>query len=181
MNDAEFAKQLEACRPALMRAASREYPLSSPVRQDVVQATMVKAWGLRDRYDSARPLAGWLTMMLHNLAIDWKRRAETRHVSLQALCESDRSYEVSVEDESVDSALKTDLTVQVKRAIKLLPETYRKVLTMRILEDRTYDEIAAALDMPVGTVRSQLNRGRVTLRALLQDYIDGKDKEEETL
>lgn len=55
----------------------------------------------------------------------------------------------------------------METAIRLMPEHHRVPFVMRELEDRTYEEISEAIGIPVGTVKSRLNRARVTFRELL--------------
>jgi RNA polymerase sigma-70 factor, ECF subfamily len=60
----------------------------------------------------------------------------------------------------------------VQRALVRVPAEYREAVVLRDLEGRSYDEIAAILGIPAGTVRSRIHRGREALRQLLQTYVD---------
>jgi RNA polymerase sigma factor (sigma-70 family) len=69
-------------------------------------------------------------------------------------------------DRIVDRIDAADLWPQIAGAVALLPEGERDALLLYVWEDLGYDEIARALEVPVGTVRSRLNRARQTLREL---------------
>jgi RNA polymerase sigma-70 factor (ECF subfamily) len=60
----------------------------------------------------------------------------------------------------------------VQRALVRLPPEYREAVVLRDLEGRSYEEIAHILDIPAGTVRSRIHRGREALRQLLEPYVD---------
>jgi RNA polymerase sigma-70 factor (ECF subfamily) len=67
--------------------------------------------------------------------------------------------------------LQTDSVVLIEQALSRLPERFRELLVLRELEGLSYQELAAALDIPMGTVMSSLSRARQALRAALDDQI----------
>jgi RNA polymerase sigma-70 factor (ECF subfamily) len=66
----------------------------------------------------------------------------------------------------------------VQRALVKLPPEYREAVVLRDLEGRSYDEIAEILDIPAGTVRSRIHRGREALRQLLEPYVEAGPEDE---
>jgi RNA polymerase sigma-70 factor (ECF subfamily) len=68
-----------------------------------------------------------------------------------------------------------ELQDEVQRALVKLPPEYREAVVLRDLQGRSYDEIAEILDVPAGTVRSRIHRGREALRQLLEPYVDAGD------
>ncbi|HTU32781.1 MAG TPA: sigma-70 family RNA polymerase sigma factor [Candidatus Acidoferrum sp.] len=71
--------------------------------------------------------------------------------------------------EPLDQFVSSELTNRVRQAIATLPENYREVVALCELEEMSYEEAAAALDCPVGTVRSRLHRARALLVEKLRD------------
>lgn len=71
-----------------------------------------------------------------------------------------------------DEIARGELHSVVQLALVKLPPEYREAVVLRDLEGRSYDEIAEILDIPAGTVRSRIHRGREALRQLLQTYVE---------
>ena len=124
------------------------------------------AFEKRDSYDRARPNARpWLYGIATNLLAHHRRR-ETRRIAATArLLATQRPPDDPV-DRIVARLDAADLWPHVAEAVGRLPEGERDVLLLYVWEELSYDEIAAALDLRVGTVRSRLNRARESLREL---------------
>ena len=120
--------------------------------------------------DSARP---WLYGIAANLVAKHHRgearrlRAMTRASALRA--SAARLLDDDPAERAVAAADAGALWPRVVDAIGALPETERQVLLLLAWEELSYDEIAQALGVPVGTVRSRLSRGRARLAALTRD------------
>lgn len=130
--------------------------------EDVAQETFVKAWlALPHFRESAGSLRAWLCRIAINTAIDALRRERP----VQALEEHlpDRN---SDPDEQVEADARVEA---VRRALDQLPSAGRAVLVLREYEGLSYAEIAAALNIPPGTVMSRLSYARSRLRALLTE------------
>lgn len=134
---------------------------------DVVSETFVVAFRIRARYDpdyeNALP---WLLGIATNVLRQHRRSEIRRLARLRALVRApapdlDPAESVS---SAVDNAAESD---RVLRAAARLDDRYRDVLLLAASTDLTYEEIAQALGVPVGTVRSRLARGRSRLRELL--------------
>jgi RNA polymerase sigma factor (sigma-70 family) len=124
------------------------------------------AFEKRSTYDCARPSARpWLygiaTKMLAR-----HRRSEARRIRATARLRTRQPPEADPTDAIVATLDALDLWPRVADAVAALPAEERDALLLYVWEELSYDEIAAALDVPVGTVRSRLNRARVTLREL---------------
>jgi len=124
------------------------------------------AFEKRARYDLERPLARpWLYGIATNLlAHHW--RSEARRIRATACLLARRQSGEDATDRLVDALDAEELWPRVADAVAQLPAPERDVLLLYAWEDLGYEEIAAALDIPVGTVRSRLNRARTRLREL---------------
>jgi RNA polymerase sigma factor (sigma-70 family) len=135
---------------------------------DVVSETFLTAFRTRARfdptYDNARP---WLLGIATNVLRQHRRSEGRRLARLWAVAHApDPQLDVAESvSEAMDNAAETDL---VTRALARLDDRYRDVLLLAASADLTYEEIARALGVPVGTVRSRLARGRRKLRELLR-------------
>jgi RNA polymerase sigma-70 factor (ECF subfamily) len=124
------------------------------------------AFEKREKYDCERPNARpWLYGIATNL-LAHHRRSEARRISATARLLSQRGPVDDVTDEVVERLDAVELWPLVAEAVGSLPEGERDALLLYVWEELSYDEIAAALDIPVGTVRSRLHRARQLLREL---------------
>jgi RNA polymerase sigma-70 factor, ECF subfamily len=128
--------------------------------EDLVQETYVRAFRSFDRFTPGTNLRAWLYAILHRARIDMLRRAGRRPA------------EVPLDDlEPALPALQESraLGVDLERALADLPEAFREAVVLRDVQELSYEEIARALDVPIGTVMSRIHRGRRLLRRALGD------------
>ncbi|WP_449063898.1 RNA polymerase sigma factor [Planomonospora algeriensis] len=157
-----FALLFDRYAPEIHRYAVRR--LGDSLADDVVADTFLAAFRRRDRYDLTRPDARpWLYGIAGNL-IGRHRRVEIR--SYRALArtgvdEVAESYADRVDAQVSASAVQKDLA----GALAGLSAGDREVLLLVAWADLTYDEVAEAVGIPVGTVRSRLHRARRKTRA----------------
>lgn len=122
--------------------------------EDVAQEAFVAAVGRLDRFDRRRPFAPWLTRIAANRAIDWTRaRGVRREVASEAAPEPVAS------PGREQRAGEPVCSERLLRAFAALSPEQRAVVVLRHLLDYSPGEIAAALDLPRGTVNSRLRRG----------------------
>jgi RNA polymerase sigma factor (sigma-70 family) len=135
--------------------------------EDLAAETFTRAFGRRDRFDTAyADAAPWLFGIAANLVHD-HRRAELRR--LRALARAQRQGE-GEEDFAAGAAARADAAAAgaaLARALSELREQERDVVLLVAWAGLEYEEVARALGVPVGTVRSRLHRARRTLRAAL--------------
>jgi len=143
--------------------------------EDLTQETFVRMFKALDRYDPTRPFAAWLMSIATRLSIDHLRRRKVRPISVTQREAGSRDEEYTIE--IVDSAPRPDERtahaeeeVRVQRLIDSLPPHYRAVVLLRHQHDLSYEEIAEALHLPLGTVKARIHRAR----ALLKDRIAGE-------
>jgi RNA polymerase sigma-70 factor (ECF subfamily) len=129
---------------------------SPDLAAETVQETFVALIGLLDRYDSSR---GSLAAFLAGIARNKLRRLVDRDWNLAA-------FEAGQDPETgggVETVEREHTAGRVRRSVASLPLAYREAVVLCDLEGMRYEEAAAALGVPVGTVRSRLSRGREML------------------
>ncbi|MDR3100886.1 MAG: RNA polymerase sigma factor [Paraburkholderia sp.] len=137
--------------------------------EDIVQEAFLRAFRFFDAFrgDHARP---WLLAIVRRVWYDeWRRRAGTQEVAPFDELRDDLppdGWDTGSEDPEA-LAIRAEDAQRVQDALRRLPVEYREVLVLRELEELEYREIAAVIDVPVGTVMSRLARGRRRLAALL--------------
>ena len=141
--------------------------------RDLVQETYLRALEARETFHQGNSMRAWLGRILRNLHVDRHRR-EGREVAAAVGAE-----ESSVVEEAPDVPLFGDTELgtlaplvrsDIGRALEALPEHHRLVVMLCDVEQWGWEEAAAALQLPVGTVKSRLFRARRALRDLLSDY-----------
>lgn len=134
---------------------------------DVVQDAFVQAFVKLETFQRASQFYTWLYRIAFNLAIS-RRRRQKPTASL------DRAREEAGDEPVSDGAGPTsgleqqERAAQVQAALAALSEEHRAVLVLREIDGFDYEAIAEMLDLPVGTVRSRLNRARTQLREQLK-------------
>lgn len=127
---------------------------------DLVQDTLERAWTRAAQWRPGSDLRAWLFGIMHNLRVDQLRRP-----GLQAQALSDEEIDIPMRPTQTDRLEIRDLDAALAR----LPEEQRAVLLLVGLEEMPYEEAAATLGIPLGTVMSRLARGRERLRRLLAE------------
>jgi RNA polymerase sigma-70 factor (ECF subfamily) len=129
--------------------------------QDLVQEALLRVRGGLERYVPGS-LEGWLARIVTNVFLDEVRRRRRRPTESYP-AEPDRVLPPSPAADEVATGLSTE----VQDALASLPEEFRVPVVLCDVGQRTYEEIATTLGVPVGTVRSRLHRGRRMLRERL--------------
>ncbi|MBN1296115.1 sigma-70 family RNA polymerase sigma factor [bacterium] len=142
--------------------------------EDLTQEVFVRIYMNAGRYHPGSRFAPWLYRIASNLAInELRRRKRWRFVTIDSHpADDDRMVITDLEDEdsiSPDQHVEQkEAAEEVAEALERIPVKYRAPLILRELEGYDYEEIAQILDVPRGTVKSRLNRGRSLLVTALQ-------------
>ncbi len=154
-----FARLLQNEIPRLRRYA-RALTRDAARADDLVQSCLVRAIAKEHLWEPGTDLRAWLFTILHNQYVNEIRRSVREGVSVAV---EDVAPVLTVAPRATSCLQLRDL----ERAIRLLPEEQRQVILLVGLEGMRYEEVAAVLDIPIGTVRSRLSRGREMLRRLM--------------
>lgn len=163
----DFESAVRPELPLLYRVA-RRLASNADEAEDLVQQTLVKAYRAWDRFDGSY-LRSWLMRILRNETAYAKRR-EASGVQYAELNE-----EVGGEDGLWDSVAWRDQAQRILRELDRLPEEYRLAVTLCDVEEMSYEEAAAAMEVPIGTVRSRVSRGRALIRSRLTGGVTARD------
>ncbi|MGH7718655.1 MAG: RNA polymerase sigma factor [Gemmatimonadaceae bacterium] len=143
--------------------------------EDLAQDTFVKVLNHIDRYRPEFKLSSWLFKIANNVTIDHLRKRQLNTVSIDGsphaatAAEAEAtSFDVEARGESALEELESrELGTAIERAIAHLRPEYRACILLRHVEGRSYEEIAATLDLPLGTVKTYIHRARHELRGAL--------------
>lgn len=136
---------------------------------DLTQEVFLKAMKAIDSFTAGRPLWPWLRRIVTNQCLNFLR-SRPNLVSLDAT--EDLPEPMGGEDPA-EAAISAWNWGQIQTALGKLPPLWRMAVVLRHQEDLSYDDIAHALELPVGTVKTYLFRARRTLRDLLAGEVNG--------
>src|SRR5262245_44273520 len=133
---------------------------------DLAQETFVRAYQAIGRFRLGEPLFPWLALIATTQAISLFRRRKRRpETAIEPLLEAGQQW--GVEDDPSRKVEQDERTQALEAAFARLSPEHQAVLALRVIEEQSYEEIAATLRVPVGTVMSRLSRARAELKALL--------------
>lgn len=146
--------------------------------EDVTQVACIKAWRAFDRFEAGTNFKAWILKILRNAFIDARRAAGRRpeSCSLDDLAGEEPAAAappprvIDIDTKEVFYDLFGD---EIARLLRRLPPEFEVAVLLCDVEDLSYAEIAEVLEVPIGTVRSRIHRGRAMLSDLLRDYARG--------
>ncbi len=150
--------------------------------EDLVQEALVEAFRAFDRYQPGTYFDRWVYRIMTRTHIDRVRRRGRRpEMSLDTPVGPSGDALVTLIGDTRDDPQQrtevTDLDGPIQAALDGLPAEFRTAVVLADVEGLSYDEIAAAVGCPIGTVRSRLHRGRELLRQALQPYLGRRSRE----
>lgn len=170
--DAEFSAIALPLLPVLHRVALA-LARNDADAEDIVQETFLRAYRHWHTFDPSTDCRKWLTAICRHALYDLKRRERgvdvVDDVELESLA-AVRVHKAAVAAGLGDMYVRIDLEPAIMDAISMLDPVFREVVVLSDVEGYSYEEIAVALDIPIGTVRSRLYRGRRHLQETLMVY-----------
>jgi RNA polymerase sigma-70 factor (ECF subfamily) len=148
----------------------------SAAAEDLAQDSFIKVLNHLDKYRPEFKFSSWLFKIANNVAIDFLRRRQLDTVSMDGSPHASTaseveatSFELADDAESpLDELAARELGSAIEQAIAKLRPEYRNCIMLRHVEGRSYEEIAATLDLPLGTVKTYIHRARHQLREALE-------------
>lgn len=189
--DADVVRQAQQGRELAFRELVRRYerPVFSLVfrmvrdretAEDLAQDAFVKVLNHIDKYSPEFKFSSWLFKIANNVAIDHLRRRRLDTISMDGSPHASTASEVeattlnleSEQENALDELEAKELGSAIEQAIAKLRPEYRACIMLRHVEGRSYEEIAATLDLPLGTVKTYIHRARHELRKALEGLRD---------
>lgn len=176
---AAYEGLIETCWEPLWRYAYRTTG-DRDEAEDLLSETLIEGFRSFPQFRGGANFQGWMYRIMTTTRIDMVRRAARRKTeSLDAPFKDRDGEEQTSPRDIVDEAsnpekivLEPLLSERLQCALDALPEEFRAVVILAEMEMMDYAEVSRVLDIPIGTVRSRLHRGRAMLRKLLADHVE---------
>ncbi len=141
--------------------------------EDLLQETFLRVHRNRHSYQRIAKFSTWLYTIAGNLARSEYRKQKRRHMySIQAVSRDHEEYEMPLPDETFLPDQQTERALQdecIQEALGSLSSNYREIVILRDVQQLSYSEIAQITGLPMGTVKSRINRGRSKLQGILRE------------
>lgn len=148
------------------------YLSSDEAAEDVVQDTFLRVYQKKHMYRNIAKFSTWIYTIAGNLAkTELRKRKRRKMFSLSNLGLEDKEFEIPSEEFAPEDDVEGEYTEkEIQDAINELSEKFKTVIILRDIQELSYEEISNIVDVPVGTVKSRINRGRIKLQEKLRHY-----------
>jgi RNA polymerase sigma factor (sigma-70 family) len=141
--------------------------------EDLTIEAFSKAFSKLDAYTPQFAFSTWLFKIASNHCIDFLRKKRIKAISIHQVSkgEDGESYEIPVKDLELNPAermQKNELIQQIRGVVDQLKPRYKRMIELRYFEEKSYEEIAQEMDLPLGTVKAQLFRARDLLQEIMK-------------
>jgi len=142
--------------------------------EDLVQETFLRVYRNRTAYQKVAKFSTWIYTIAGNLAkTELRKRKRRRFFSISELGYNEKDYDISDEaynpEKDVDGRMKEKI---IHDQIMALSPKFREVILLRDVQQLSYEEISEIVDIPLGTVKSRVNRGRLKLQEKLKHLLE---------
>jgi len=146
--------------------------------EDIVQETFLRVFRKRKAYRNIAKFSTWIYTITGNLAkTELRRRRKKKLFSISGLKYNNKEYEIPDRkrgpDERADSVVMDEI---IQKAIDSLSPKFKEVIILRDIQELSYEEISKIIKIPLGTVKSRVNRARLKLQELLGDLFKSPEK-----
>lgn len=175
--DADFQAEALVHMDALYRYA-RRLARNEKDAEDLLQETFLRAYRFWHKYKKGTNCKAWLYRIMRNLSIN-RAQSAARKPTSTSLDDTEEWYLYNQlrEQETTEAKnpeklfFERNWSPEIKESLEQLPDEFREPLLLCDVEGFSYQEIASLLDVPIGTIRSRLNRARRKLQKMLAGYL----------
>jgi len=138
---------------------------------DVVQETFIRVFRNVDSYKNIGKFSTWIYTIASNLTkTEYRKIRSSKNFSISNFGQEGEDYEISDSTYRPDNMVESVQTGElIQKALLEIPEQYREMVILRDIQGLAYEEITEITGLPIGTVKSRINRGREKLQKLLKN------------
>ena len=138
--------------------------------EDIVQETMIKLFTHKDYYKPIAKFSTWIYTIAKNLALTEIRKNKRRKTE-SMWNDQGQPIDVPSNEDSLEKKVQNELAVEeLNKCLDEIPENFRIAVVLRDFQELSYQEISKILEIPVGTIKSRINRGRIQLAEKLKHF-----------
>ena len=138
--------------------------------EDVVQDTLIKLYTHANYYKNVAKFSTWIfTIAKNNALTELRKNKRKRTDSLHT--DDGRFLDIGSKEESLESRVQNEIAIdQLNKFLDEIPENFRMAVVLRDFQELSYEEISKILEIPIGTIKSRINRGRIQLAEKMKHF-----------
>ena len=134
--------------------------------EDVVQDTLIKLYTHASYYKNIAKFSTWIFTIAKNNALTELRKNKRKQTD-SLWTEDGKVIDINSKEESLESKVQNEIAIdQLNKFLDEIPENFRMAVVLRDFQELSYEEISKILEIPIGTIKSRINRGRIQLAEL---------------
>ena len=138
--------------------------------EDVVQDTMIKLYTHASYYKNIAKFSTWIYTIAKNNALT-ELRKNKRKQTVSLWTNEGKPIDIEMKDESLEQTVYNKMAVEeLNKYLDEIPENFRIAVVLRDFQELSYEEISKILEIPIGTIKSRINRGRIQLSKKMKHF-----------
>ena len=138
--------------------------------EDVVQDTLIKLYTHASYYKNIAKFSTWIFTIAKNNALTELRKNKRKQTD-SLWTEDGKVIDINSKEESLESKVQNEIAIdQLNKFLDEIPENFRMAVVLRDFQELSYEEISKILEIPIGTIKSRINRGRIQLAQKMKHF-----------
>ena len=138
--------------------------------EDVVQDTLIKLYTHASYYKNVAKFSTWIFTIAKNNALTELRKNKRKKTD-SLWTDDGQVININSKEESLDSKVQNEIAIdQLNKFLDEIPENFRMAVVLRDFQELSYEEISKILEIPIGTIKSRINRGRIQLAEKMKHF-----------
>jgi len=138
--------------------------------EDVVQDTLIKLYTHASYYKKIAKFSTWIFTIAKNNALTELRKNKRKQTD-SLWTEDGKVIDINSKEQSLDVKVQNEIAIdQLNKFLDEIPENFRMAVVLRDFQELSYDEISKILEIPIGTIKSRINRGRILLAEKMKHF-----------
>ena len=138
--------------------------------EDVVQDTLIKLYTHASYYKNIAKFSTWIFTIAKNNALTELRKNKRKQTD-SLWTEDGKVIDINSKEESLESKVQNEIAIdQLNKFLDEIPENFRMAVVLRDFQELSYEEISKILEIPIGTIKSRINRGRIQLAEKMKHF-----------